>query len=263
MLSSNEHYLSDLYGLVPTSKRYQNLVHSELVAVASRSRLRGIVRNPLQRCYNLSGTHSRCFVKAHVDGQGLSSVAVQGHANAANRKTSIMEPPFRNKPLYDRLPLDVWETILQHLDVASLLSVVEAEPALKSCAFSKGVLRSATVTPDTDDRTFRKFRLVKVYAEGSIRKVFAAHHVVKLCFNGCLALSSKAILDCAFRCQRLQQLCIVNCVVDPVELFCLLCENLRSVTKLECSLLEERCYDQRLLSKAANDINACCSHGTT
>ncbi|KAH6933443.1 hypothetical protein HPB50_014875 [Hyalomma asiaticum] len=54
----------------------------------------------------------------------------------------------------------------------------------------------------------------------------------KLRFTNCIALTSEAILGCAQHCCKLRELCCINCIVEPAELFILLSRTLKCVRKL-------------------------------
>ncbi|KAH7982320.1 hypothetical protein HPB52_004083 [Rhipicephalus sanguineus] len=138
-------------------------------------------------------------------------------------------------------PLDLWRRIFSYLDAASLLAVAEASPKLKRFAFCSKTLRTMTFDPETDDRIVKKFVLAtrEQLVDGDrVQDVPLAPHVRRLRLN-CLAFPSASILDIARYCHNLQELCCVNCVVEPIALFNLLALKLTGVIKLEWSLYED------------------------
>ncbi|KAH9384337.1 hypothetical protein HPB48_026339 [Haemaphysalis longicornis] len=107
-------------------------------------------------------------------------------------------------------------------------------PLLQQVAFDSEVLRSVTFLPEVDEVTLGKFF--------TGRHNENRHHVRALHFTDCVALASQALLYCAAACSSLRALYIVNCAVDPTQLFELLPEKLRHLQVLEWSLLEDRFY---------------------
>ncbi|KAH9364078.1 hypothetical protein HPB48_011422 [Haemaphysalis longicornis] len=141
----------------------------------------------------------------------------------------------------DLLPEKLWHHVFSYLDGA--LS--------RRCSPSLSIPRSSSSVfflPEINEATLGKFFTGK---DNENRL-----HVRALRFTDCVALASKALLSCAAACSSLRALYIVNCAVDPTQLFQLLPEKLRQLEVLEWSLLEDRFY-WSWLQDAVPDLAAC------
>ncbi|KAK8787905.1 hypothetical protein V5799_022317 [Amblyomma americanum] len=143
-----------------------------------------------------------------------------------------MLPPSDIWRYLDSLPFLAWETILSFLDAASLAALAEAFPNLECFVFHEYVVRKLRFAHDADELTIEVFHEANVFS-----------HVNKLDFSNCIGLSSTALLGCLSTCNQLQELCCVNCVIRPSELFALLDVKLTKVRKLEWSLHDSWYYD--------------------
>ncbi|KAH8028304.1 hypothetical protein HPB51_014960 [Rhipicephalus microplus] len=155
-----------------------------------------------------------------------------------------------------RLPSVVSIEIFRHLDIESLLNLAEAVPECKWLAFSPTVVRNVHFDQGADAAAIEKFLQAtrgELVSEECVENDKLAAHVRELRMTNCVALSSSAILECAEGCQNLRELHLVNCLVDPVKLFHLLCQ-LASVKKLEWSLHHEYFYKPWLHSRSADGI---------
>ncbi|KAL1444482.1 hypothetical protein MTO96_029794 [Rhipicephalus appendiculatus] len=146
-------------------------------------------------------------------------------------------------------PTEVWVQICRHLDIESLLNVVQAAPELKCLEFSPAIAQCVTADPQTDERTIRKFLQATrqgLDVQDHKNDVPLAVHVEELHLTNCLALYSRVILDCVKQCQNLRELYCVNCLVEPAQLFVLLSRKLTRVTRLEWSLHNKEYYKTKL-----------------
>ncbi|KAH7971883.1 hypothetical protein HPB52_003648 [Rhipicephalus sanguineus] len=135
----------------------------------------------------------------------------------------------------------------------SLLNMAVAAPELKRFAFAPTILRHVTFDPGTDRQTMSRFLQAsrdEIVADNKVKDVPLALHVQELRIANCLALSSDIILGCARHCEHLRELCVVNSVVEPAELFVLLSVRLTSVTNLQWSLHDEKWYQSGLNDNA-------------
>ncbi|KAL3205276.1 hypothetical protein MRX96_011174 [Rhipicephalus microplus] len=158
--------------------------------------------------------------------------------------------------LITRLPSVVSIEIFRHLDIESLLNLAEAVPECKWLAFSPTVVRNVHFDQGADAAAIEKFLQAtrgELVSEECVENDKLAAHVRELRMTNCVALSSSAILECAEGCHNLRELHLVNCLVDPVKLFHLLCQ-LASVKKLEWSLHHEYFYKPWLHSRSADGI---------
>ncbi|KAH7971882.1 hypothetical protein HPB52_003647 [Rhipicephalus sanguineus] len=147
------------------------------------------------------------------------------------------------------LPPEVWTVVFGHLDIEPLLNMVEAVPELKCFALTPTILQRVTVAQETDEPKIKEYQQVtrqELDISSQDRDVPLTAYVHELRFTNCLALSSDAILGCAALCANLRELCCVNCVVEPGELFVLLSTRLTRVTNLEWSIHDEASYKSRL-----------------
>ncbi|KAL3205280.1 hypothetical protein MRX96_011178 [Rhipicephalus microplus] len=145
------------------------------------------------------------------------------------------------------LPPEIWTEIFRHLDIESLVNMVEAAPALECFALNRTTLRSVTFEPEADDRTVGLFLQVtreQMDIQDQANDLPLSAPVEELRFTNCLLLHSVVILDCVQHCDNLRELYCVNCVVEPDELFFLL--SVTRVAKLEWSLHDEKYYESKL-----------------
>ncbi|KAL1444479.1 hypothetical protein MTO96_029791 [Rhipicephalus appendiculatus] len=146
-------------------------------------------------------------------------------------------------------PPEVWTEIFGHLDMESLLNMAVAAPKLKRFAFIPTILRRVTVDPGTHREVVARFLQAsreETIADKDVKHVPLALHVQELRFTNCLALSSDVILGCARHCEHLRDLCLVNCIVEPTDLFVLLSLTLTCVRNLKWSLHDEKYYQSAL-----------------
>ncbi|KAH6925456.1 hypothetical protein HPB50_005705 [Hyalomma asiaticum] len=148
-----------------------------------------------------------------------------------------------------RLPPELWAEIFRRLDLESLINVAEAVPECECLALSPTVLKRVNFDMETDEHIISKFlRTTREEDDhdGHTENVPLSSHVRELCFNNGRAIHCNVILNCAEQCRNLRELCCVNCLVHPAELFNLLSVTLKRVTKLEWTLYEESCYPRGL-----------------
>ncbi|KAH6926754.1 hypothetical protein HPB50_021464 [Hyalomma asiaticum] len=167
------------------------------------------------------------------------------------------QPAEAAASIVTRLPPELWTMMFRCFDLESIFTVAEALPECKSLALSPTVVKTVDFDVETDERIITKFLQTtreEVDQDGRTENVPISSDVRVLRFTNCIALTSKAILECAQPCCNLRELYCVNCVVEPAGLFTLLSRTLKSVTKLEWTLYEHDYYESRLGSRALMQI---------
>ncbi|XP_065282029.1 uncharacterized protein [Dermacentor albipictus] len=162
-----------------------------------------------------------------------------------------MAQPSPSSELIGGLPLAAWESIFELLDGASRLALTKAATELKGVADCERVVERVTFTSDTDEWTLNAYR------EKAKMK-----NVRQLRFTNCLTLASEVLLAFVARCENVEELCVLNCVVEPPALFRVLSQRLTKVKKLEWSLYEDCHYESWLEKDAVAGTSTQCQSQT-
>ncbi|XP_065282023.1 uncharacterized protein [Dermacentor albipictus] len=162
-----------------------------------------------------------------------------------------MTQPSPGAELICGLPRAAWESIFQLLDGASRLALTEAAAELTGVANCMRVVEAITFTSETDECTLGE------YCEKVNTK-----NMRQLRFTNCLALPSDVLLGFVGICDNIQELCVVNCVVEPPALFRMLSQRLAKMKKLEWSLYEDRHYNSWLDKDAVAGTSTQCEPQT-
>ncbi|KAH7979020.1 hypothetical protein HPB49_007783 [Dermacentor silvarum] len=158
-----------------------------------------------------------------------------------------MAQPYPGAELIAGLPRASWESIFQLLDGASRLALAEAAAELTAVANSERVAQTATFSPDTDEATLGEY-----WEKVNPKKLR------QLRFTNCLALPSDVLLGFLGSCENVEELCVLNCIVEPPALFKLLSQKLAKVKKLAWSLYEDRRYESWLEKDAVAQTSTSC-----
>ncbi|XP_065282026.1 uncharacterized protein [Dermacentor albipictus] len=146
-----------------------------------------------------------------------------------------MRQPSAGAELIYGLPRAAWESIFQLLDGASRLALTKAATELTGVADCKRIVETVEFTSDTDEWTLDLYR-----------KKVNTKDVRQVRFTSCLALPSEVLLGFLASCENVEELCVLNCVVEPPALFRMLSQRLRKVKQLEWSLYEDYHYESWL-----------------
>ncbi|KAH7979014.1 hypothetical protein HPB49_007777 [Dermacentor silvarum] len=158
-----------------------------------------------------------------------------------------MAQPSPGAELIGGLPRASWESIFELLDGASRLALTEAVTELRAVADCGRVIETVTFSPDTDEATL-----------GEYCEKVSPKKLRQLRFTNCLALPSDVLLGFLGSCENVEELCVLNCVVEPPALFHLLSQKLVKVKKLEWSLYEDRRYESWLEKDAVAQTSTSC-----
>ncbi|KAH6925457.1 hypothetical protein HPB50_005706 [Hyalomma asiaticum] len=139
--------------------------------------------------------------------------------------------------------LDSCVEMFRYLDAESLLNVAKAVPEFRTLAFLSTVIKRASFDPESHEGTVEMFLRATHVATSGGRPIPIAARVQELWFTNCITLFSDVITQHARACYNLRELHCVNCIVDPAELFGLMCERVERLTKLEWSLYDQRYYE--------------------